>query len=247
MNILELRATLSQWVEARLTPDNISILSDDCWGGSFYRGKHIPYLTPLAGIFVPQADYLNFLENLRRPDAFTIIEAYSIDPEHNDEPIDHPYPVLKTRYTSFHCMHSDSIPNSIKTFNRRSQRINWDRLFIKIDFGKSKYTDRDIQRWNELKLPNSIAIVPDTKQFKNKEILNSVYIPEWEVDGGRMFHISRRHFDFPYWIKTGILRFNLVSNILQMMVIDPMSPSLFKQSIKHKVLGRQHKKVECRY
>ena len=176
----------------------LTIISEDCWGGEFCRTAGLPYSTPLAGAFILPGDYLNFLENFWAPGAFHLQRIAS----------SHDYPVGRTPYAVIHFPHAKSWPEAAAAFSRRLPRINPGRLFFKIDFGKSGYSQNDIDRWNALGLRNSIALLPPRSRFgfDFSDVHQGWRMNNWSYDGAAMFHLSRRAFDFHYWAWTGELR-----------------------------------------
>ena len=195
----------------------ITILSEDCWGGEFCRTIGCAYTTPLAGAFILPGEYLNFLENLAKADAFELEPAES----------SHRYPVGRTPYATIHFMHARSWDEVAAAWPRRVARVNRDRLFFKIDFGKSGYVQDDVERWNRLALSNAIALLPPTARMGLD--LSRVHcgwrMKQWTWHGAAMFHLSRRSFDFYHWIRFEHLRESLPNRVLNFLFWDQLVPS----------------------
>jgi uncharacterized protein (DUF1919 family) len=216
-----LRQYLARWRDLALTRQSITIISDDCWGAEFYRLLRIPYLTPSVGLYVECADYLDFVSNLGEPDAFQL--QFVSDRQS--------YPVVRTPYATLHCMHYSSEDEVRGKIRRRASRINWKQLFIKVDFGKPEYTAADVSRWNEMKLPNSLAIIPESSPFIRQDIWNGISLPYWEINGARMFQISRNFFDFPYWTRTGKIRRSIGNRFAHGVVLSQIVPNRIKKTL----------------
>ena len=79
-----------------------------------------------------------------------------------------------------------------------SSRMNPDRLFFKIDFGKRGYTQKDVERWNALALPNALALLPpvDPPGLDLDAVHQGLQVRAWTHDGEAMLHWSRRDFRF---------------------------------------------------
>jgi len=174
----------------------ISIISDDCWAGQFYQMLNLQYLTPTIGLLVDPKTYINFLSNLRNEDAFSLRFIRSTQS----------YPVAVTPYATIHFFHYETEEQAKSAFLRRVKRIEWSQLFVKIDFGKGGYSKKELEAWNAMKLPNSIALYPPNKFGLRPNVHNGVMIPDWIIDGAKMFDISRQHFDLFHWIDTGNVR-----------------------------------------
>jgi acyl-CoA synthetase (AMP-forming)/AMP-acid ligase II/pimeloyl-ACP methyl ester carboxylesterase/acyl carrier protein len=175
---------------------NVSIISDDCWAGQFYQMLNLQYLTPTIGLLFQHETYINFLSNLRKEDAFDLKFIQS-----NAD-----YPIAITPYATIHFLHYQTEHQVKAAFLRRAKRIEWSELFVKIDFGKYGYSQKDIAAWNAMSLPNSIAFYPPNKFGLHPDIHNGVMIPDWVVDGGEMFEVSRQHFDLFHWLEMGEIK-----------------------------------------
>jgi uncharacterized protein (DUF1919 family) len=213
---------------ALLGGEPVTILSEDCWGGEFCRVRGCAYTTPLAGAFVEPGAYLDFLENLGEPDAFALHWVAS----------QHAYPVARTPYATIHFMHAHSWKDIDEAFPRRVARMNPERLFFKIDFGKAGYTPRDVERWNTLALPNAVALLPpvDPPGLDLDAVHQGVQMRAWTHDGAAMLHWSRRDFDFHHWIRTGKLRRSRISRALHFLLWDGHAPNQVARALR---LGRR--------
>jgi uncharacterized protein (DUF1919 family) len=224
-SIREIRLFFARPIERILLgPQPITIISEDCWGGEFCRATGRPYTTPLAGAFIPSADYLNFLKNLNRADAFELVEVAS--PES--------YPVGRTPYASIHFLHFHDWEEAKSKFQRRAQRIAWDRIFYKIDFGKPGYRQEDVAQWTSLSFSRAIALLPPSSisELDFSSVSHGVPIRDWCLDGAVMFHVARRYFDFYHWIRTGEIRQSWLAQLLNILFCDPYFPARLRTKIR---------------
>ena len=214
---------LDWWLAGR---GPVTIISEDCWGGEFCRAVGCAYTTPLAGAFILSGDYLKFLENFHTPDAFRLRPLAGSSS----------YPIGCTPYATIHFMHAATWAEAADAFTRRAARINRNRLFFKIDFGKSGYTQEDVERWNRLRLPKAIALLPPGPRlgFDFSQVHRGWRMRAWTYDGAAMFHLSRRAFDFHHWLRTGKLRNCGWTRVLNFLFWDRLVPSEIKR--KHAVL-----------
>jgi uncharacterized protein (DUF1919 family) len=220
----QVRRFLARKLErALIGREPVTILSEDCWGGEFCRVHGCAYTTPLAGAYIEPAAYLDFLENLWAPDAFELHWVAS----------QHAYPVARTPYATIQFMHARSWKEIDEAFPRRVGRVNPDRLFFKIDFGKRGYTQNDVDRWNALALPNAIALLPpvDPPGLNLDAVHQGLQVRAWTHDGEAMLHWSRRDFDFHHWIRTGKLRRSRISRVLHFLLWDDHSPSVVRRKL----------------
>jgi len=143
--------------------------------------------------FTPR-EYINFITHLREPGA---LQAISVSSEERG------YPIIETPHARLFGFHDKSEKDFKNRYERRCQLIDWDHLFIKIDLGKKKYREEDIHRWNELRLPNSVALFPDQPKFHAAAIHNGVCVSNWIEDGYHMFPRSCHAFDVIEWLNNG--------------------------------------------
>ena len=156
------------------------------------------------GFTPPQ--YLNFIRHMREPGALEVLSVSSKE---------RGYPIIETPYARLFGMHYHYDEQFVRTFDRRKRLINWDRLLIKIDFGKHKYRASDIEQWNAMKLPHAVAFYPDEPKFKALSIHRGVAVKGWADDGAKMFLTSCRHFDLFHWLQSGEVRFSTRRMIAQ--------------------------------
>lgn len=205
------RLLARSYVRRRLKIRQVTVVSDDCWGGQVYSEFHLPCHTPFISLGVHPTEYVDFLCHLREPGALDVIGTGT-----------HPkgYPLLRTRHAWLYGLHYETLQDMLHTYERRRRRILWDRLFIKIDFGKAEYTPESIARWNELKFPNSVALYPDEPAYRAQRIHHGVALPDWHTNGDMQFPISCRRFDFFHWLNTGQIERSLAHRCLQFLLLE---------------------------
>ncbi len=106
----------------------------------------------LNSLIIQYNKSINFIKNIRMPDAANLTFIAS-----NEK-----FPVAVTPYATLYFMHYHSEQEAVEKFSRRFSRINYNNIFFKIDFGKQGATSEDIDEWNSMKLPNSVAFYPPT-------------------------------------------------------------------------------------
>lgn len=194
MNSLsKIRRKISIEFSRRLAPNKFTVISDDCWGGQLYRQLKLPYFTPTVGLWIKPEDYLRYLQGF-----YTVHKENLIFME-----TDRNYPVATLSGIEINFMHYASKEEAEQKYFMRYQRIQGNRLFTKIDFGKYEYTIADIYKWNELRLENSVAFYPVSIDIPREGIHNGVLVPDWHLDGAMMFDITLKYFDAFKWIRTG--------------------------------------------
>lgn len=49
----------------RIKNKDITIISNNCWGGIFYRNNNLEYLSPTLGLFFIGSEYIKFIYNMK--------------------------------------------------------------------------------------------------------------------------------------------------------------------------------------
>ena len=205
---------------------DFSVMSDDCWGGELYRLLGVSGRSPMMGLGMIGDDYLNFIKNLHKADAATFQPQLYYKS----------YPVVATPYGKIHFLHYPSRATAERFFLSRYDSINWDRVIYKIDLEKPWYTARHIHMWNEMQLPNSIALYSSrTLKIWNGPIHNGMYCPKYDVDGSVMFNISCRYFNVFHWIRTGEIKSQLPYRLLNLLLLDPTTFHRIRKKIRQAI------------
>lgn len=199
------------YMRRRLRERDVTILSDDCWGGKLYKELGLPCRSPLVSLGVHVAEYLDLLFHIKERGALEVTGCAT-----------HPqgYPLLRTPYAWLYGFHYRSHEEFLQSYERRRKRMVWDKLFIKIDLGKDECRPEHIARWNELRLPNSIALYPDEPEFRAFKIHHGVAMPDWQKDGSRQFAFSCRRFDVFHWLNTGTIERSPSYRCFQFLLFD---------------------------
>lgn len=193
LRVLRLRLARA-YVARRLVKEPRTIISDDCWGGRVYEANALPCHSPFAGMGFSTREYIHFLEHMREPGA---LDPLSISSEERG------YPIIQTRHARLFGMHYKTEKEFMQRYQRRCLRMNLQRPWIKIDFGRPNYTPQDIERWNALRLPDSVAFHPDEPRFHTLKIHNGVAVRDWILNGHEMYARSLAAFDLYAWLETG--------------------------------------------
>jgi uncharacterized protein (DUF1919 family) len=183
-------------------------------GGQLYRQLHLAYNTPTVGLWVHPRDYLNYI------DQFEIAHKNDLKFIQGDKN----YPVANLSGIEIHFMHFDSEQEAKDKYYRRLGRLNKNKMFTKIDFGKPGYTLQDIERWNQMRIPNSVAFYPSCIEAPSEGIHNGIVIPDWVLDGAQMFDITRKHFNIFEWIRSGKISCSVLYKSMNILLFDPTAP-----------------------
>ena len=157
-----------------------SVIGDDCWAGEFYKYLDSPYLSPLVGVYVVPPGHLQIVasprEMLTQPLRFIKSEK--------------PFPVATLGGVELWFMQYKDEDEAGQKWQRRLERVRWENLLIKIDFGKSGYTAKSIEQWNSLRPAPSIAL----QKEKLDGVWNGIVVQDWIDNGSKIFPRSINHF-----------------------------------------------------
>lgn len=107
---------------------NISIISNNCWGGVICRTLGIECRSPFKNLSVEVEDYLKLLKNLpyyMGLDLTFLEYAFNKNSKKN-------YPVMLLDDVKVHCNHDTDPDEAAAKWNRRRVKINYDNLFVEM-------------------------------------------------------------------------------------------------------------------
>lgn len=107
---------------------NISIISNNCWGGILYKALGLECLSPFKNLFLEDADYLRLLSNLEKYMEKPLEFAYYAIDLHSKEK----YPVMRVDDVFIHFNHEKEIESAIENWERRKKKINYNELFVEM-------------------------------------------------------------------------------------------------------------------
>lgn len=124
---------LGKYRKNKLVNKNVTIISNNCWGGHVYRYLGMEYLSPTIGLYFFADDFVKFCNNLKY---YIDQELKFIDAEKSkyyneickkDEKC--PIGVLDDIEIFF--LHYKTAEEALEKWNRRKKRIVWDNLVLK--------------------------------------------------------------------------------------------------------------------
>lgn len=185
--------------------ENISIISNDCWGGQFYRHLGLEYNTPFVGLFMFAPCYLdmvsNFENHILSNHLFEISKSKYEQANEFREQKKWFYPIgLLNNEIEIHFMHYKTWSDALNKWNTRKSRINLKNLAFKFDGSKDLATPALVERFKNLPFQKKIILSKGELNTSNGIVLN---IPDWQMDGAKMYKISLQYFDINVWLKSG--------------------------------------------
>lgn len=116
-------------------PENVSIISSNCFAGRIYQDLKLPYLTPTAGLFFLAKDFNEFCRDIKY--YTTVAELKFVGESKNQQAnerrrkynLDYPIGVLDNKI-EIHFLHYKSENEAKLKWERRCRRINYDNLML---------------------------------------------------------------------------------------------------------------------
>ncbi len=114
---------------------NLSIISNNCWGGVICHTLGIECRSPFKNLFVLDDDYIKLLRDfksyMKEPLVYKCDET---DPHSHKR-----YPVMLLGDLEIHCNHSQNPDEAGECWRRRCQKINYENLYVEM-YTESRYT-----------------------------------------------------------------------------------------------------------
>ena len=137
----------------QLKNSNISIVSNNCWGGILYKTLGLECLSPFKNMFLMDDEYLKLLERLTYYlSCEPILYKYMYDDSRNIE-----YPVLILDDILVHCNHDTDAEEAILKWKQRNKKFNFQNIFVEM-YTCSRETAEEFAQLNQY--PKRICFVP---------------------------------------------------------------------------------------
>ena len=143
------RKAINQTYQKRLTNQGMSVISANCVGAFILHDLNQPFNSPFVNLYLDPSDFVRYLQN---------IEFYQAQPLQFIQ-TEKSYPVGLLDDLKVHFMHYHSEQEAKEKWEARSQRLDFDNLFIMMtdkDGGKgAKY--EALQAFDNLPYPNKVV------------------------------------------------------------------------------------------
>lgn len=150
----------------RLKNHNFTILSNNCIGALISHDLGERFLTPTVNLFLSTEDFVKFVENL---DYYLGLEVV----EKTNKKVSYPVGLLGD--LELHFVHYHDIEEAKKKWHERSQRINYNNLYIMMTENDG-CTEKTMYRFEQLPYENKVFFTKN----EYKEYKSSLYIRGYE-------------------------------------------------------------------
>lgn len=190
-----------------LRRDKFTIISNDCWGAEVYRHFGLAYQTPFVGLFFMAPCYIKLLKDLKsflHTQDLVFISTSKYEACNQDRAQKgkyYPIGVLNGE-VEIHFLHYHSEEEARETWTKRCTRVNWERLFVKLDAGKDACTPELVREYDALPYTQKIILSPTplTISLTNTSVF---VMSDWIIDGAKMYRRCLAQLDICNWLSNG--------------------------------------------
>lgn len=191
------RAIRNLWGRLRLRNRNVSIISNDCWGGRMCKFYKLVFHSPFVGLFIVGPDYVRILEDpsvLNLPlNFFPIEESKWLEYLKSVSQTSHPVARLGDTDLEVHFLHYENEEVARQKWTRRVKRIDWNNALVK--FSCRDICDDDLmRRFDRLPYKTKVCFSPHPVEGAD----SVVCLPEYEGSPrvSLCWNVSNLHWSF---------------------------------------------------
>ena len=160
---------------------NVTIISENCWGGILCQYLGIGYNSPFVGLLVPAPDYIKVLRSLREyvEGDFRFIPRSESRYEKElryfkqDFPIAELTPKGGGESVEIHFLHYKSPEEAVEKWRRRAKRINYQNIIVKLA-ERNECTPKEIAEFEELDYPSKVCFTAKEYPYSSTRVLNAL-------------------------------------------------------------------------
>lgn len=159
----------------KVRESNISIISDNCWGGFTYHALDMQFLSPFINLFVEKKDFSRLAQRLPEYMSYTLeFVEKGYDKNRGKE-----YPICRLGDAVIRCNHYDTFEQAKQMWEERAARINYDNIIVKMLID----TEEELEQFKKIPyrkigfslIPSSDAEILDCSSEKFREYIQNTY------------------------------------------------------------------------
>jgi uncharacterized protein (DUF1919 family) len=207
------RRLAARLLQKRVPHRNFSIISNDCWGGMACEELAMPYQSPFVGLFLVPQDYVRMLARLQpaleAPLEFKISSRHGFLNEWREQ-TNRFYPIgMLPDEVEIHFLHYASAAEAKEKWQRRTARIHWDNLRIKLSWHEYPESEMALRDFAKLALPSKLMLVPP-----HAGIPGAVSMADFSTDGTQQYWRGHKAFDVAAYLRSGEIKHGITSRVL---------------------------------
>ena len=171
--------TIKRYHSLMIRNKNVSVISNNCWGGFMYQSCNLPYNTPFIGLYMYAPEYIallrNLKENLKQP-----IRFISTEESKYKHLISRKYiiGVLGNTGIEIVFMHYRSEDEVLEKWQRRLSRLDYNNLIVKFS-DTDECSDALVEEFDKMQFEHKICFTG-----KPYPCLKSVkFMKEYAING----------------------------------------------------------------
>ena len=170
------KKTIGKINNKKIKNKNLTIISNNCWGGIFYRNNNLEYLSPTLGMFFMADEYIKFIYEMKKYISAEINFISIEDSKYCEylKMIKYDGLIAKILDLEICFLHYDSEVEAREKWNRRKERINWDNILFKFN-DQNLCTYDNLKKFEEFEAKNKICFT--AKKYPE---LNTIQIKKFE-------------------------------------------------------------------
>lgn len=160
----------------RIKNKDVTIISNNCWAGIFYRNNNLEYLSPTLGLFFMADEYIKFIYNIRYyiEQDIEFIELEQSKYKDYLRKLNYNSPIGKIDDLEIMFLHYKSEEEAKEKWNRRKKRINWNKIIYKFS-DQNMCTYEHLKKFQEFNAKNKICFT--TRNYEN---ISSIAFKKYE-------------------------------------------------------------------
>lgn len=139
---------------------DLTIISNNCWGGGIYQKLNLPYTSPTVGVYFYADDYIKFISNLEHYLSITPkiipIEKSKYKDEIKKLKVYRYFPIGLIDDVEVIFLHYRSDEEAIIKWERRKKRVNMNNLIVKFN-DQNGCTEQHLKCFSRLEYDNKIC------------------------------------------------------------------------------------------
>lgn len=169
------KKTIGRINNKRLKCKEITIISNNCWAGIFYRNNNLEYLSPTLGLFIMADDYIKFVYDIKKYINSKLEFIKIEESKYKDylKKLNYSSPIGKIDDIEIMFLHYKDENEAYEKWERRKKRINWDKVVYKFS-DQNMCTFEHIEKFNNLPVKNKILFT--TRQYEG---INSIVLEKY--------------------------------------------------------------------
>lgn len=173
----------------------ITIISNNCWGGFMYQSCKLQYNSPFVGLYMYAPEYILLLEDLEKNLQQHLHFITNEESKYKDVlPQKYIIGVLGDTGIEIVFMHYHDQKEILTKWKRRLSRIHWNNMIVKFSDTDYGCTDELIERFDQLPFENKVCFT----HKPHPHCSSVIYMPEFAQKEYVLYEwaYSYKYYDF---------------------------------------------------